>query len=337
MKKIKIGIVGLGRLGKRHAENIAFKVPGAELFAACSVSDTEIKYAYDNLGVKNVYKNYDEMLMNKELDAIFVASSSNVHCEQIEKAIKAGFHVFTEKPLGINTEETLRVKEVVDAHPDQVFMLGFMRRSDKSYSHAKKMIDEGKIGKPFLIRCYGLDPDSQALNVIPFLKTSGGLFLDMSTHDADLARWFLDKEAVSVYAVGGCYKYPEYAEEGDIDNGVAIINFEDNMICMLYVGRTAPNGYQVETEIVGTGGTLRIAGIPEKNHITLYDSSGAVRECSQDFLERFEDAFVREVDEFVSCINENKNPGVGVIDGIQATKIAEACQKAYETGKIVKI
>jgi len=337
MEKIKFGIVGLGRLGKRHAENIAFKVPGAELVAACSVSDAEVKYAKDNLGVKDVYKDYDEMLQNKELDAIFVASSSNVHCEQIEKAIKSGFHVFTEKPLGVNTEETLRVKEVVDAHPDQIFMLGFMRRADKSYSHAKKMIDEGKIGKPFLVRCYGLDPDKLALSVIPFLKTSGGLFLDMSTHDADLARWFLGKEAKSVYAVGGCYKYPEYAKEGDIDNGVAIINFEDDMICMLYVGRTAPNGYQVETEIVGTEGTLRIAGIPAKNDITLYNNTGAVIECSQDFLERFEDAFVREVVEFVSCINENRKPGIGVIDGIQATKIAEACQKAYETGKIVEI
>jgi len=337
MKRIKFGIVGLGRLGKRHAENIAFKVPGAELVAACSVSDAEIKHAQDNLGINNVYTNYDEMLLNKELDAIFVASSSNVHCEQIEKALKAGLHVFTEKPLGVNTAETLRVKEVVDAHPDQVFMLGFMRRSDKSYSHAKKMIDEGKIGKPFLVRCYGLDPDSQALNVIPFLKTSGGLFLDMSTHDADLARWFLGKEAVSAYAVGGCYKYPQYADEGDIDNGVAIITFEDSMICMLYVGRTAPNGYQVETEIVGTEGTLRIAGIPEKNDITIYDNTGVVRECSQNFLERFEDAFVREVAEFVKCINEGTKPGVNVNDGIQATKIAEACQKAYETGTIVKI
>ena len=337
MKKIKMGIVGLGRLGKRHAENVAFKVPGAELLAACSVSDSEIKYAKDNLGVKYVYKDYDEMLQNKELDAIFVSSSSNVHCVQIEKALNAGFHVLSEKPLGVNIEEAVHVKEVVEAHPDQVFMLGFMRRYDKSYSYAKKMIDEGKIGKPFLIRCYGLDPDSQALSVIPFLKTSGGLFQDMASHDVDLARWFLGKEAKSVYAVGGCYKYPEYAKEGDIDNGVAIINFEENMICMLYVGRTAPHGYQVETEIVGTEGTLRIAGIPEKNHIAIYNNSGVVRECSQDFLERFEDAYVNEVIEFTSCIVENRRPGVGVIDGINAAKITGACQKAYETGSIVEI
>lgn len=337
MKKVKFGIVGLGRLGRQHAENITFKVPGAELIAACSIMDNELADAKKSFDVKYVHNDYNEMLLNKDLDAIFVASSSNVHCEQIEKAFKAGFHVFTEKPLGINLQETLRVKEVVDAHPDKIFMLGFMRRYDKSYSHAKKMIENGKIGKPFLVRCYGVDPDTDALNVIPFLKTSGGIFQDMASHDVDLARWFLGKEAKSVYAVGGCYKYPQYADEGDIDNGVAIINFEENMICMLYVGRTCPNGYQVETEIIGTEGTLRIASVPEKNLITIYDNTGAVRECSQNFLERFEDAFVNEVKEFVSCILENRKPGVTVDDGIEATKITGACQKAYETGSVVEI
>ena len=337
MKKIKFGIVGLGRLGRQHAENIAFKVSGAELIAACSINESELADAKESFDIEHVYSDYDEMLLNKEMDAIFVGSSSNVHCEQIEKALKAGYHVFTEKPLGVNLEETLRVKEVVDAHPDKIFMLGFMRRYDKSYSYAKEMIDNGKIGKPFLVRCYGVDPDTDALKVIPFLKTSGGIFQDMASHDVDLARWFLGKEAKSVYAVGGCYKYPQYAAEGDIDNGVAIINFEDNMICMLYVGRTCPNGYQVETEIIGTEGTLRIASVPEKNHITIYDNTGAVRECSHDFLERFDDAYVNEVKEFVSCILENRKPGVGVIDGINATKITGACQKAYETGTIVHI
>ncbi|MCP4180588.1 MAG: inositol 2-dehydrogenase [bacterium] len=337
MKKIKIGSVGLGRLGKQHAENIKFRIPNAELLAVCSVKEEEVNEVQKAWGIEYIYIDFDEMLKNKELDAIFIASSSNVHCEQIEKALEAGFDVFSEKPLGVTVEEVEKVEKIIAKHSDKIFMLGFMRRYDASYAHAKELIDNGKIGKPFMVRSYGLDPDSSARSVIPFLKTSGGLFLDMAAHDIDIARWFLGKEAKSVYAAGGCYKYPEYEKEDDIDNGVALVKFEEDMTCFIYVGRTCPHGYQVETEIIGTEGSLRIANVPEKNLVTIYDENGAVRECSQNFPERFREAFVNELQEFVNCVIERRKPGVGAFDGVQATKIAYACKEAQVSGQIVSI
>ncbi|MGG3570873.1 Gfo/Idh/MocA family oxidoreductase, partial [Priestia megaterium] len=182
MKKVKVGIVGLGRLGRKHAENLAFRIPNCELLAVCSVIREEAEQVQKEWGIKYAYTNYEDMIQNKELDAILIASPSGFHCEQIEKALNANLHVFSEKPLGLYLEEALQVQEVVNKHTDKVFMVGFMRRYDKSYAYAKNQVEEGKIGEPVLIRCYGLDPTKAIEGFMTFAKNnySGGLFLDMA-------------------------------------------------------------------------------------------------------------------------------------------------------------
>jgi myo-inositol 2-dehydrogenase/D-chiro-inositol 1-dehydrogenase len=337
MKKLKMGIVGLGRLGRSHALNIANRVHNGELVAVCSIRPEEIEDIKKFCDVPYSYTDYDEMLKNREMDAVFVSSSSSLHCEHIEKALDAGFHVLSEKPLGVSADEVERVEKAVNKHPDKYFMLGFMRRFDRSYAYAKEMVDKGAIGKPFMIRCYGLDPDANALKIIPFLKTSGGLFFDMASHDIDLARWFLQKEAVSVYAIGGCYKYKEYAGENDIDNGVALIKFEDDLVCILYVSRTCAHGNHVETEIIGTKGSLRVANVPEKNLTTVFNEHGVVRECPNGFYERFEEAYEKELQYFVDCVLSGERPAVGVLEGKRAMEISEALKRSVKTGESVKV
>ncbi|XJZ29142.1 Gfo/Idh/MocA family oxidoreductase [Bacillota bacterium Lsc_1132] len=336
MKKVKVGIVGLGRLGKQHAENLAFRIPYCELFAVCSVIQTEVEQAQKDWGVPFAYTNYDEMLKNKELDAIFIASPSGFHCEQIEKALNSGFHVFSEKPLGLYLDEALRVQEAVNKYKDQIFMLGFMRRFDRSYAYAKKKVEEGKIGDPYLIRCYGFDPAKAINGFMQFAKNnySGGLFLDMAIHDLDLARWFLGAEAKQVWAIGGAYAYPEIMELNDAETGAALVKFENNKIGVFVAGRNCVHGYHIETEIIGTKGTLRIGAIPEKNLVTVFDETGAVKECSDGFLERFEQAYLSEVEEFISCIRENRHPNVTVEDGVLSTALGYACKKSFETGEL---
>ena len=337
MKKIKIGIVGLGRLGRKHAENIAFKIPNAELIAVCSIVKTEVEEVQKAWGIKYGYTDYEEMLKNEELDAIFIASSSTEHCRQIEQALAAGHHVFSEKPLGVTIEEVRAAKTIVDKYTDKVFMLGFMRRYDPSYAYAKKKIEEGAIGEPFLVRCYGLDPVGAVQGAIAFAEKSGGLFIDMAIHDIDLARWYLGEEAKSVYAIGGCYAYPEFEKFNDADNGSALIKFNKNKMGLFYAGRTSVHGYHIETEIVGTKGSLRIGTVPEKNLVTVFNETGAVQECVSGFLERFEQAYVAEVQEFVNCIVENRKPSVVVDDGVKSTEIAFACKESFEGDKLVRI
>ncbi|MCM3023738.1 Gfo/Idh/MocA family oxidoreductase [Heyndrickxia ginsengihumi] len=337
--KVKVGIVGLGRLGYQHAENIAFRIPQCDLTAVCSIVENEVKELQERWGIPYGYTDYDEMLKNKELDAIFIASPSGFHCEQIKKALKAGFHVFSEKPLGLYLEEALEVQKAVEAYPDKVFMLGFMRRYDHSYAAAKRKIESGDIGHPVLIRCYGLDPAKQMDSFLTFAKSnySGGLFLDMAIHDLDLARWYLGSEAKEVWAIGGSYSRPEFDEINDAETGAAMVRFENNTMGLFVAGRNSAHGYHIETEIIGTKGTIRIGTIPEKNQIILFNESGAIKECYDGFLSRFEQAYLSEVEEFIHCILEGRKPAVTVYDGVESTKLGYACKESFETGKLVKL
>ncbi|MBQ9904864.1 MAG: Gfo/Idh/MocA family oxidoreductase [Synergistaceae bacterium] len=337
MDKCKIGIAGLGRLGKVHAKNIAFRIRGAELTAACSIVPEELDFAKSELGVTDVYSDYRTMLKEADIDAVCVVTTSTEHCWQIEAALDSGKHVFSEKPLGVSVEQCKQAEAAVERHPDLTFMLGFMRRYDKSYSYAKKLIDSGRIGTPYMVKATGIDPEAAVQGAIRFAKNSGGIFLDMAIHDIDLCRWFLNSEAVEVYAAGATFKHPEFKEAGDDETGAAMYKFANGAVAMVHVGRTAPYGYHVETEVVGTEGTIRISAVPEKNLASIYGSDGVLTECVGSFPERFDDAYLYEMEEFVDCVLNGKKPGVTVYDGTKSTAIAYATTEAWKTGKAVKI
>jgi len=337
MKKVRVGMVGLGRLGMKHAENIAVRTAGAELAAVCALEPDRVRHAQETWGVTKGYASFEGMLENRELDAIFIASSSGEHCRQIGQALEAGFHVFCEKPLGISLEECLQAEKAVAKHPQKVFMLGFMRRYDESYSRARKLIQDGYIGRPILFRGYSVDPESAIDGAIRFAPSSGGQFLDMAVHDIDLARWMLGAEATTVFAAGGCYAHPEFAQYGDGDNLAAFIRFDNDAMAFLLAGRTAAHGYAVETEIIGTRAALRIASVPQKDMVELLDDRGAVRECSQNFLERFGAAYCAETQEFVDCIREGRKPQVTVRDGVMATRVAFAATQSFRRDELVRL
>lgn len=337
MNKIKVGIAGLGRLGKVHANNIAYKIPNAELTAACSIMPEELEYAKKNWGVTDVYTDFREMLEKADIDAVAIVTTSSEHCWQIEAALDAGKHVFTDKPLGVDVEQCKQAERAVERHPELTFMLGFMRRYDKSYAYAKRKIEEGAIGTPYLVKATGVDPEALVDGAIKFAATSGGIFLDMAIHDIDLMRWFLGCEATEVYAQGCTFKHPEFQKAGDDETAIACYKFENGAMGFVHVGRTAPHGYHVETEIIGTEGSIRISAVPEKNQAMIYNVNGAVIECVGSFPERFDEAYLLEMQEFIDCVCEDKQPGVNVYDGTKSTAIGYATTEAWKTGKIVKI
>ncbi len=337
MEQVKIGIVGLGRLGLKHAENIAFRSPRARLHAICSLDTDQLEQLTKDWQVPYSYSKYEEMLKNKELDAIFIASPSPQHADHIEKALEAGFHVFSEKPLGTTYQACLQAQQAVEKHDDKVFMLGFMRRFDDSYAQAKALIDAGEIGKPILFRGYSIDPEKNIAGAIAYAPHSGGQFIDMAVHDIDLARWFLNGEPETVYAIGDSYLHPEFSQYQDGDNVSALMKFDNGAMAFIVAGRTAPHGYNVETEIIGTKATLRIASVPQKNLVEIIDQSGVRKECSQDFLERFERAYLNELNEFVDCIIDGNRPRVSVYDGTKTTVVAYAATESFRTNQLVHI
>ena len=242
MKDIKVGIVGLGRLGSVHAQNLAFKIPGCKLVAACSLEQKELDWAKDYLKVEYTTTDYKKMVDEADIEAVVIVSSSPEHCWMIEYALDAGKHVFTDKPLGCSLEECKRAEAAVERHPDKLFFLGFMRRYDPSYADAKAQIDAGHIGKPYLVKATGLDPEALVESCIKFSKTSGGIFIDAASHDIDLMRWFLGGEVTEVYAAGTTFKHPEFAENGDTETGMAMLKFDTGTAAFLHVGRTPPHG-----------------------------------------------------------------------------------------------
>ncbi|MDA3951142.1 MAG: Gfo/Idh/MocA family oxidoreductase [Spirochaeta sp.] len=337
MNEVRLGIVGLGRLGKRHAHNLRYRVPGARLVAACSVVPDELTWARDELGVENTYDSYDKMIASDEIDAVFLVSTSSFHGEQIKAGLAAGKHVFSEKPMGVTIEECHDVEGAVAAAPNLHFQLGFVRRFDPSLAYAKQKIDEGAIGEPFLVRAQTVDTDEFAEFQIKFVPNSGGIFMDMNSHDIDLARWFIGSEIKSVYAIGGSYVHPGFAEVNDADNTVALCQFENGKMAVISASRTAFHGHDTHTEITGSKGILKIGMTPSKNRVEIFDDKGARVECVQDFYERFHEGFLLEAQSFVNGIIDGVKPSIFATDGTRATEVGFALTQSFKEKRVVEL
>lgn len=337
MKTVKVGSVGLGRLGYEHACNLATQVPGCELAAICDVDEKRVKEVAEELGVPYTYTDFEEMCKNPELDAIVIVSPSMYHADHIKLALDAGKHVFCDKPLDTTIEKCKQAEKAVEAHPDKVFMLGFMRRFDDSYAEAKQRIENGDIGKVVLVRSYTQDPRTTIEGTLKFAPHSGGQFLDMCVHDIDLIRWFTGSNIKKVWGIGGVFEFDLYRELNDADNAAATVQCENGAMGFMFTNRTHGAGCNVETEIIGTHGTLRIANIGRKNMLQIVDGSGAREEYYPDFLSRWHQAYVNEIKEFVACINEGRKPGVTVYDGTKVSQAAYRCKESFETGKLLEV
>lgn len=332
MKKIKIGSVGLGRLGYEHAKNIATRIPEAELYALCDVVEDNLKKVGAELAVPNLYTDFEEMCKNPDIDAIVIVSPSPLHPEQIRIAMENGKHVFCEKPLGVDVASCKEAEAAVEAHPDLKFMLGFMRRFDPSYMNAKARIERGDIGRIIMIRCYSIDPKNSIQGTIAYGPHSGGAFLDLCVHDIDLIRWFSGSEPVRLWALGGCYEFEEFKGWNDGDNVSCTMQLKDETMAFIYGGRAAPHGSHVETEIIGTNGTIRISATPSPDLVQLYDEHGVREECYQDFMSRWRQAYMNEISYFCQCLLEDRTPSVSVYDGTNCSRIAYRCKESFENG-----
>ncbi|MFD2706196.1 Gfo/Idh/MocA family protein [Salibacterium lacus] len=222
---------------------------------------------------------------------------------------------------------------------NKVFHLGFMRIYDADYMYAKDMIDRGEIGEISIIRSYGLDPIEGLDSFVKYAakNISGGIFSDMSIHDIDIIRWYTGSEIKQVWAMGNNKAAPSLSELNEVDIGTATMKLENGAIAFVAAGRTANHGYHVETEVIGTKGMLRIAATPDKNKVTVFDNNGVIRPTLQNFAERFRESYVKEIEEFVRCIRENKKPEVNAWNGLRSTEVAAACQTSLEEERLVEI
>jgi myo-inositol 2-dehydrogenase / D-chiro-inositol 1-dehydrogenase len=335
---VRVGIVGVGRMGRRHAENLATRVPGAQLVAACSPIGEELEWARDALGVPGLYKDYHELLKQPNVDAVFLVTPNSLHPAQIIDALKAGKHVFCEKPLSLVLDECLAVEAEAAKHPELKVMIGFVRRFDASYQDAHRSIAAGAIGRPFLVRSETCDQNDPSGFFVKFAPTSGGIFVDMSVHDIDLARWLLGSpKALRVFSVGTVAVHEGLRVCHDVDNGVAICEFADGRMACFYASRTMAHGHETATEVVGTDGRLVIGRDGRLNQVEIADAHGIRTVTTPTFYERFADAFLREEIHFIDCVRHDKAPALTLHDATEATRIGIALRTSLNERRMVEV
>ncbi|PVH73457.1 NAD(P)-binding protein [Cadophora sp. DSE1049] len=336
-QKLQIACAGLGRMGKRHALHFLNRTPRAQLVAASTPDETEIQWAKQHLepwGVR-IYSSYDEMIKQEGLQAVVIASVTTVHAEQAIKAIEANLHVLCEKPLSTSVDISQSVVDAASKKPNLKVMCGFSRRFDTSYRDAYNKMDNGLIGRPSIFRsqtCDKLDPSGF---FVAYAEFSGGIFVDCSIHDIDLALWFFgqDSRVKSVVSSGITAVQPELRKHKDVDNAVGIVEFYGGQIAYLFCSRMMAAGQDDATEIIGTDGKLQVNAQPMSNLVNIYEAGGVKREIPGDYYGRFEQAFVTEANEFTACCLDGTKLPMKLSGAVQAVKIGCALQDSLNSGK----
>jgi myo-inositol 2-dehydrogenase / D-chiro-inositol 1-dehydrogenase len=334
-RPLKVGIAGLGRLGKRHAEQLAFRTRGVRLVSACSPVPAELAWAGGQLGVATLHEDFDAFVRDPQLDAVVLVTPTSLHADQAIAALEAGRHVFVEKPLALNVEDCERVEAVARRHPELVAMVGFVRRFDPSYARAEADIASGAIGRPFVVRSQTCDRNDPDGFFVRFAPTSGGIFMDCSVHDIDLARWLLGKpRATRAFASGTIALHEGLRPLGDVDNGMAIVEFDGGQRAVFYASRTFAHGHDTQTEVIGTAGQLQVGHGGERDRIVTSDSAGTHRQAVADFFERFGTAFERELQAFVSACRGEQSMPLQLSDATEATRIGLAITRSLRSGQV---
>lgn len=331
MKKSRFAIVGLGRIGKIHLGNLC-QMEGVQVVAAMDPLEEGRQYAKDK-NVPHIASSYEKMLAMTPIDAVVICSPTDTHADYVEIAAKAGIHVFCEKPLDLSLERVVEVLDIVNKAGIKL-MLGFNRRFDKEFRKVKDLIKSGAVGQPHLVKITSRDPGAPPIS---YIEKSGGLFLDMTIHDFDVARFVVDKEVDEVYAKGAVLIDEAIGRAGDIDTAVVTLTYSDGTMAVIDNSREASYGYDQRVEVFGSKGMVQSNNNFMDSH-KLYNDQGIHAALPLHFfLERYREAYKNEIGDFaMSLENGNKIPVDGN-DGLQSLKIGLAAIKSLKENRPVKI
>lgn len=333
---INIALVGIGRIGLVHAHTIKTKLSrevNLSLFVDSMSKDLESKA--NEYGAK-FSRSFDECLSDKNIDAILLCTPTDTHTENCIKALKSGKHIFCEKPIATNIADHLKVINAVK-ESDKKLMVGFNRRFDHNYKSIKERIDNGEIGKVQMIKLTNYD--SPFPNV-EFLKTSGGIYLDLCIHDLDLISFFTDKtcdEPLELFACGSAFLMPELTEFGDVDTTIVTVKMKSGVIASINATRFANYGYDQRAEVLGTKGSLESRNDTPTNVILQNENGVTGDKPFYTFLDRYKDAYAEEIYQFVQSILNKKDSPVNVENCLPALKMALAANISLKENRIVKI
>jgi myo-inositol 2-dehydrogenase/D-chiro-inositol 1-dehydrogenase len=326
---LNIGVLGAGRIGKVRASYIRQYVNNANvtMIADSAMDDDKKNWALDE-GISVIHEDYQKILMDDSIDAVMICTPTPTHSMIALDAINCGKHIFCEKPVDMDVD---RICQVMDRLRGSglVFQLGFMQRSDINFSRLKETVASGKIGKIHTVRIISRDP---APPPIEYVKTSGGIFLDMMIHDIDLLHFFTESEVKTVFAQGSCLVDPAIGEAGDADTAVASIQMTNGIIASIENSRLSPNGYDQRAEISGDAG-MAAAGNLRDDTLTVQTKEGCFSGNAEGFfMERYKNAYISEMSAFANSIEYNMPVAVGIVDGLRNQKVGLALKQSFEKG-----
>jgi inositol 2-dehydrogenase len=330
MSKLGVGVVGVGEMGKRHAENLAHLIPKARLVAVADTALERARSVAQELEIEHSYDSTEALVARHDVQAVVIATPAKFHTPAIQAAAAAGKDIFCEKPLALTLEEADAALEAVTKAGVRL-QLGFMRRYDPAYAQAKKAIEEGEIGEPIIFKSLGRDFEAPPLSYFES-GSSGTLFHDSSVHEFDLARWLMSDEVREVHTFAAAQALPHLTRLGLFDSAVVNLRFARGAIGNVESFLDARYGYDVRTEIVGTKGTIRVGSL-HNTPLQVLTQPGSRHDISNHFLVRFADAYVREMRDFVETILSDRTPRVTAHDGRQALAVVIAAVRSFKESR----
>jgi inositol 2-dehydrogenase len=334
MTKLGMGVVGVGTMGKRHAENIRHLIPEAQLIAVADADAGRARQVAAELEIEHSYNGVEALVERKDIQAVAIVSPAKFHGAAIKACAAAGKDIFCEKPLTLTVEEADDVLAVT-AKAGVRLQPGHVRRYDPSHVRAKKRIEAGEIGDPVIFKSLARDPEPPPVSYLAS-GVNGMFFQDSAVHEFDLGRWMMNDEIAELHAYGAVLVFPEAAQFNDIDTAVVNMRFSRGALGSIENYMQSRYGYDIRTEIVGSKGTIML-GYQQQIPEVVLTASGRRTDVVDHFLVRFADGYLDEMRDFVRVILADREPQVDGFDGRQAVAAAAAAERSYREARPVAL
>ena len=333
IKQLNIGILGAGRIGIVHAETAAFRIPEARILAIADVNREAAQAVAARCGIPTVAETSAEIFANSEIEAVLICSSTNTHADLIVQAAQAGKHIFCEKPIAHDLGQIDRALAAVEQAGVKL-QIGFNRRFDANFARVRQAVVSGEIGTPRLLHIVSRDP---APPLVSYIRVSGGMFLDMTIHDFDMARFLIGDEVEEIYTSGGVMVDPEIGKAGDLDTALIVMRFHNGVIGTIDNCRQAAYGYDQRVEILGSEGKIATDNC-YPNQAAVSTGKMVRRDLPLNFfMDRYTESFTSELRSFVAAVRENRPTAVTGIDGRIPVVMGLAARKSYDEHRPVRL
>jgi myo-inositol 2-dehydrogenase/D-chiro-inositol 1-dehydrogenase len=331
-RQVNIAVIGTGRIGSVHTRNLVRSIHEAHVVAVCDIRLEVAQAVADELGIERVVKDYHELLEDKDIEAVLIATNTDTHAYIVKDAANAGKQIFCEKPLTLDLASMDGVLNTVEKTKVKL-QVGFNRRFDKSFQRVHEIVTSGEIGHPCILRITNRDPEPPS---IEYAKSSGGMFLDMSIHDFDMARFQIG-EIEEVYAIGNVLVAPYLKEAADVDTNIITLRFVNGAIGAIDNSRQAVYGYDQRLEVFCSHG-VAMAGNESENTAIRGDVNGYhSAKPPYFFIQRYAEGYVDEVRQFIQCIRDDKPVTPTGQDSRMAVLLGEAAWESLRQNRPINM